>query len=83
MIGFISKVYNFCLTNISIVSNPRAGLPKIWGLTSGRGKTSLVHCFQTGFAALAACMQTVLRAESVDVKRQARISAQSLPCLLT
>ena len=64
---------------MSIVSNPRAGLLRIRGLTSGRGKTSLVHCVQTGFAALAACIQTVLRAVSADMRRQARISAQSLP----
>jgi len=79
VIGFMSKVYNFYLTNVSIVSNTRAGLPRIRGLTSGSGKTSLVHCVQTGFAALAACIQTVLRAVSTDVKRQARISALSLP----
>lgn len=73
VVGFISKVYNIYLTNINIVSNPRAGLPRIRGLTSGRGKTSLVHCVQTGFAALAACIQTVLRAVSADVKRRARV----------
>ena len=79
VIGFISKVYNFYLTNVSIVSNPRAGLPWMQGLTSSRGQTSLVHCVRTGFAALAACIQTVFRAVSADVRRQVRVSAQSLP----
>jgi hypothetical protein len=68
VIGFISKVYNFYLTNVSIVSDTRGGLPRIRGLTSDSGKTSLVHCVQTGFAALAACTQSVLRAVSMYVK---------------
>jgi len=74
VIGFISKVFNFYLTNVSVVSSPRDGLPRIRGLTSDRGKTSLVHCVQTGFAVLAACIHTVLRAVSADVKRQARMN---------